>query len=62
MTITEYITETGLHGSVKDKDVINGAEAYVAYREFMEYCAEKFGCDAEIIGKGDEIWDTIVSK
>ena len=62
MTITDYMTEMGLHGSTKDKDIINGAEAYVAYREFMEYCVEKFGDDAEIIGRGDEIWDTIVSK
>lgn len=62
MSLTEYITEAGLHGSVKEKDVINGAEACVAYREFMEYCIKKFGCDEEIIKKGDKIWDTIVRK
>lgn len=61
MTITQYLTELGLHGSI-DEDRINGAEAYVAYCEFKEYCIERFGCAGEIMKKGDEIWDTIVSK
>lgn len=61
MTITQYLTELGLHGSI-DEDKINGAEAYVAYCEFKEYCIERFGCAEEIMKKGDEIWDTIVNK
>lgn len=61
MTITQYLTELGLHGSI-DEDRINGAEAYVAYCEFKDYCIDRFGYAEEIIKKGDEIWDAIVSK
>lgn len=62
MTVTAYMTEACLYGCVKEKDSINGAKAYVAYRELMEYFIGRFGCEEEIIKKGDEIWDTIVGK